>query len=89
LIESKIPKKLCLITAILISRKIIKIWDIWPHLSSFVETKDEVDEVEHLLKKQFSLVEYEYKQLFESVMNKEAYEKDLKVKLAEQVEIER
>jgi hypothetical protein len=45
--------------------------------------------VEHLLKKQFSLVEYEYKQLFESVMNKEAYEKDLKVKLAEQVEIER
>jgi hypothetical protein len=50
-IESKIPKKLCLITAILIARKIIKIWDIWPHLSSFVETRDEEDEIDHLLKK--------------------------------------
>ena len=83
LIDSKIPKKLCLITAILISRKIIKIWDIWPHLSSFVETKDEVDEIDHLLKKQFSLIEYQYKQNFESVMNKEAYEKELKVKIVE------
>jgi hypothetical protein len=50
-IDGKIPKKLCLITAILIARKIIKIWDIWPHLSSFVESKEEVDEIDHLLKK--------------------------------------
>jgi hypothetical protein len=29
------------------------------------------------------MIEYQYKQNFESVMNKEAYEKELKVKIAE------
>jgi hypothetical protein len=73
-LEAIIPKRLCLVCAILLSRRVIKISDIWPHLGSFVETKDDLDEIEVLLKRQVKLVQYQYAHLFESVMNKEAYE---------------
>jgi len=78
-----VPADLCKLTAILISRGLLKLEDIWPHLSNFVETNDEIDEVESLIKKQTKLVEYQYKTLFESVMNKEAYEVQLKAKVAD------
>jgi len=73
-LEDLIPKKLCLVCAILISRRVIKIEDIWPHLSNFAETKDDLDEIDVLLKKQIKLVHYQYQHLFETIMNKEAYE---------------
>jgi hypothetical protein len=59
-LESMIPKRLCLVSAILISRKVIKIEDVWPHLGNFVETKDELDEIEVLIKRQVKLVQYQY-----------------------------
>ena len=86
-LEAKIPKTLCVLTAILISKKIVAIECIWSHLSDFKEAKDDVDEIEVLLKKQIKLAQYQYKSLFESVMNKEAYETMLKAKLLDQEEI--
>jgi THO complex subunit 2 len=55
-LESLIPKRLCLVCAILVARKVIKLEDIWSHLSNFQETKDDADEIESLLKRQIKLV---------------------------------
>jgi len=52
-------------------------------LSNFQETSTDLDEVECLIKKEIKLVQYQYKSLFESIMNKEAYQETLKAKLAE------
>jgi THO complex subunit 2 N-terminus len=83
-LEEKIPKKLCLLTAILVSNKVIQIEDIWPHLGTEVAKEPDCDEVETLLKRQMRQAQYQYKSLFESVMNKEAHETALKQKITEQ-----
>lgn len=53
LLESLIPKRLCLVCAILVARKVIKLEDIWSHLSNNQESKDNngEEEIESLLKR--------------------------------------
>jgi hypothetical protein len=65
-LEEKIPKKLLLLTAILISNGIMSLEDIWPHLGKqaeeFKEDNDhqgatELDEVENLINRQLKFAQ--------------------------------
>jgi THO complex subunit 2 len=78
-LESKIPKSLLLLTAILVANNMVSLEDIWPHLSVYDETgKEDVDEVENLLNRQIKLVQAQYSSAIGSaVLNKEAHEKKL------------
>lgn len=49
---------------------------------------EELDEVENLINRQNKLMQFHYKQLFETVMNKEAFEQSTKQIKAEEEEVE-
>lgn len=89
-LESKIPKSLLLLTAILISNSIISLEEVWPHLGSTTtqfEEAGELDEVENLINRQIKLAQAQYNGVVGSaVLNKEAHEKKL---LAEQTQIKK
>ncbi|CDW79776.1 tho complex subunit 2-like [Stylonychia lemnae] len=85
------PQSLFNLTAVLIKNKIITFDDIWPHLGNYQESKDskELDEVEVLLNKQLKLAQFHYKSMYESIMDREAYEKTIKQRILEKEEVEK
>ena len=62
--------------------------DIWPHLGSFADTDEAIDEVEQLLNRQIKLVQFQYKNAFENIVNKEEFERtELRQRMVEQAAI--
>lgn len=45
-LKALIPKELIKLTAVLIAEETVLTEDIWPHLGSFAETDEAIDEVE-------------------------------------------